>query len=132
MLELCSSIECYFGATCKLDANYKQPYCDCEKIHCDNALLPLKLNQQQLNAQTYNRTAQIVCGFDNRTYNSLCELKKEVCLRQKRIEIQYYSPCVNKNLETKISSSHSSKSLSNDKGMCFNLIIFKNDDSFIN
>lgn len=106
-IELCSSIECYLGATCKVDLNYKQPYCDCEQFHCNSNLITNKPHHST--AANSNRT-QLVCGSDNKTY-SLCELKKTSCLRQKRIEILYYSACVNKKKSPDSKPNHSNGKL---------------------
>lgn len=104
--ELCTSIECHYGATCKVDANYKAPYCDCEQLQCDNTALPTN--------HPANRT-QLVCGSDEKTY-TLCELKRAACWRQKRIEILHYSACVNKKNADSGKISHSNSKSASDKG----------------
>lgn len=113
LTELCTSIECHFGATCKVDANYKAPYCDCEQLQCDNSAA-LPANHPA--ALTSNRTQQLVCGSDDKTY-TLCELKRAACWQQKRIEVQHYSACVNKkNADSGKISHHPNSKSASDKG----------------
>lgn len=113
ILELCSSIICHSGAKCKVDLTHKQPYCDCEEFKCDNS--------QPFPAVKQNRS-QVVCGSDNKNYATLCDLKRSACFKQKRIDVQHYSACVNKNSDFK--SNHPTSKSTSDKGKNFFIFFF--------
>ncbi|XP_054636364.1 SPARC-like protein 1 [Dunckerocampus dactyliophorus] len=80
--DLCDNIRCKRGKTCKLDADNK-PSCVCQ----EPSLCPPSLND-----------FDHVCGTDNKTYNTSCELFATKCKldgtkRGHRLHLDYTGPC---------------------------------------
>lgn len=74
----CSSIVCSHGAKCLIDSN-DLPRCYCPD-HCDE----------------YDRTILVegrVCGTDNETYQTLCDLQKRACQRQETLNVVHVGEC---------------------------------------
>jgi len=74
----CSSIVCSHGAKCLIDSN-DLPRCYCPD-HCDE----------------YDRTIFVegrVCGTDNETYQTLCDLQKRACQRQETLNVVHVGEC---------------------------------------
>ncbi|XP_030042069.1 agrin isoform X2 [Microcaecilia unicolor] len=67
----CLSLVCSFGATCVV--KNKEAVCECQQ-QCQNVYDP-------------------VCGSDNRTYGSSCELDAMACLLKKEITLKHKGPC---------------------------------------
>ncbi|KAL3867496.1 hypothetical protein ACJMK2_044697, partial [Sinanodonta woodiana] len=74
----CESVQCPSGTTCLLDPDSGQPVC----VDCINICTSTINNQ--------------VCGSDNVTYNSYCELQKEACNSGKVIRTRKSGPCKRK------------------------------------
>lgn len=74
----CSSIVCSHGAKCLIDSN-DLPRCYCPD-QCDE----------------YDRTISVegrVCGSDNETYQTLCDLQKRSCQRQETLNVVHVGEC---------------------------------------
>ncbi|CAF3381609.1 unnamed protein product [Rotaria socialis] len=75
---VCSSIICSHGSKCRIDDN-GLPRCFCPD-NCDE----------------YARTMPshgYICGSDNKTYESLCELNKKACQIQENLVLSYIGEC---------------------------------------
>ncbi|XP_029434147.1 LOW QUALITY PROTEIN: agrin [Rhinatrema bivittatum] len=67
----CLSLACTFGATCVV--KNKEAVCECQQ-QCQSIYDP-------------------VCGSDNRTYGSSCELDAMACLLKKEMKVKHKGPC---------------------------------------
>lgn len=77
----CKGVRCRGGMQCiEFKDKTKMPYC----VNCDRRLC----------TQTSNNSS--VCGADNVTYSSHCELRMATCRRGKTIGIAYTGPCKGK------------------------------------
>ncbi|XP_074605598.1 agrin-like isoform X2 [Brevipalpus obovatus] len=70
----CQPIGCSFGADCVFDEDGRQPYCRCTHQCAEEK--------------------GIVCGTDNITYTSLCQLSLASCERQTAIYFKHEGPCI--------------------------------------
>ncbi|XP_023225302.1 agrin-like isoform X1 [Centruroides sculpturatus] len=69
----CESMYCAYGAQCLLDERTQQAYCRCQDT-CSDVFAP-------------------VCGTDDVTYSSECQLRTASCTQQKRIFVRHQGPC---------------------------------------
>ena len=93
----CSSIVCSHGAKCLIDSN------DLARCYCPEQ------------CHDYARTISIegrVCGSDNETYQSLCDLQKKACQRQENLNVAHAGDC--RTFSSRSSSFFSRSSKEND------------------
>ena len=123
--ELCESIECKYGALCRVDQELQQPFCECKHLICPlariNAIQRVTKSQPSLlpnpsisNSPLLNLGAeQPVCGSDSRTYMSTCELKFHACQTQQHVQALYTGHCRNRISPVSSVSPKNSRQLQN-------------------
>ena len=74
----CSSITCSDGSKCKMDNN-GLPYCSCP---------------DECNEYNYGSSSDgPVCGTDNQTYKTVCDLNKKACRTRENLTVAYTGEC---------------------------------------
>ena len=74
----CSSIICSHGSKCLIDGN------GLARCYCPD------------NCNEYNdriSSVERLCGSDNQTYETICELNKRACQTQQNLTVAYQGPC---------------------------------------
>ncbi len=74
----CSSIICSHGAKCIMN-DHGLPRCSCPN-NCDEYIRTKSSNGP-------------VCGNDNHTYETICELNKKACERQENVYVVHLGKC---------------------------------------
>ncbi|CAF0752008.1 unnamed protein product [Adineta ricciae] len=74
----CSSMTCFDGSKCKTDTN-GLPYCSC----------PDECNEYNDGSSSDGP----VCGTDNQTYKTVCDLNKKACRTRENLTVAYTGEC---------------------------------------
>ena len=76
--DTCDNVRCMDSKKCILDQNLI-PHC----VHCINKCIPQSFDQE-------------ICGANNVTYSSLCEIRRASCLSGHSIQVSYKGKCKGK------------------------------------